>query len=175
MKTSSRRLNCLPKVSGLKAPTRDQVSVSPHGLESAPLLEGTRASLSDLPKHWIKAPAPSLGLLGSLGSLSAGATLNVSSFIIGTVQKIKKYGSPTMIASRNVQVPDSHKGSRKPYKKFQLNLRQHEEVFFVTLDSKRISDLEEGPRLEESFAQCLIKVKVESVVSVYVVPDPDRK
>ena len=114
VKTSSRRLNCLPKVSGLKAPTRDQVSVSPHGLESAPLLEGTRASLSDLPKHWIKAPAPSLGLLGSLGSLSAGATLNVSSFIIGTVQIIKKYGSPTMIASRNVQVPDSHKGSRKP-------------------------------------------------------------
>ena len=66
------------------------------------------------------------------------------------------------------------KGVGSP-KNFQLNLRQHEEVFFVTLDSKRISDLEEGPRLEESLAQCLIKVKVESVVSVYVIPDPDRK
>ena len=65
------------------------------------------------------------------------------------------------------------KGVGSP-KKFELNLRQHEESFFK-LDSKRISDLEEGPRLEESLAQCLIKVKVESVVSVYVVPDPDRK
>ena len=65
------------------------------------------------------------------------------------------------------------KGVGSP-KNFQLNLRQHEEVFFH-IGQQRISNLEEGPRLEESLAQCLIKVKVESVVSVYVVPDPDRK
>ena len=39
---------------------------------------------------------------------------------------------------------------------------------------KKNTDLEEGPRLKESLAQGLIKVKVEPVVGVYVVPDPAR-
>ena len=36
------------------------------------------------------------------------------------------------------------------------------------------TDLEEGPRFEESLAQGLVKVEIESVVGVNVVSDPEK-
>ena len=42
----------------------------------------------------------------------------------------------------------------------------------MNFSAKKSTDLEKGSRLEESLAQGLIKVKVEPVVGVYVVPDP---
>ena len=87
-----------------------------------------------------------------------------------------------MIASRRVQVPDSHKGRRKPwefsFEKF--GRKTVERTCLKTLNPSDVKkekgrNLEEGPRLKESLAQGLIKVKVEPMVGVYVVPDPARK
>ena len=67
-----------------------------------------------------------------------------------------------MIASLKVQVPDSQRGSRKPWASYCIGTGKGEQGLH----------LEESPGLEQGLSQGLIEVEVESVVGVDVVSDP---
>ena len=71
---------------------------------------------------------------------------------------------PMMVASRSVQSPDSHKGSRKPLKnapKMKTKLDNLSPSIFVAAILTRF---------EESLSESLIQVKVEPLVGINVVP-----